>query len=202
MSVPEDRLLVRDTEAPAGEQTAPRAYAQVGERVAGVLQAAEDAAEKMREDARRDAAEIRREAESTGTRQLEQMAQEAESVRLEAETYSRETREAVDTYATQRRRETESESSRALAEAEGQARATREAAEAMAKRIEDAARQRQQTLLDESRTVEVRMQRAIAGFRAMAAQLEELLAASSAGNGGRETLVDALEVERRRLPSA
>ena len=176
-----------------------RAYTDIGERVAGVLRAAEEAAEQIKADARDEASDLRREAEDEAEARSREAADESEHLRTAAERYATDTRGAVDSYATQHRREAEEEAARTLAEAETQARATREAAEQMAKRIEAEGRTRQQTLFEESRSVEARLQRALAGFRHMTTQLEELLEGPPRANG--ESLVEALELERRRQPA-
>jgi hypothetical protein len=157
------------TESAAAETGMPATtYADIGERVAGVLRAAEEAAGEIKSEARK-----------------------------EAESYVRDTREAVNSYASQRRREAEEVTQKILTDAEGQARATREAAEQMAKQIEGTARQRQGALREESRTVEARLQRALAGFRQITERLEELLEAPlETDDDG--SVAQALELRRQR----
>ena len=166
--------------------TAPGAssYADIGERVAGVLTAAEAAASQILDDARAGAEDI-----------LDAARQDAEVVRGEAETYVADTRAAVESYASDQRREAEQAVQKQLTDSETQARATRQAAEAMAQQIEDAARQRGQALRDESRVVEERLKKVTVGLRRMTAEIEELLA-TSAGNG--ESLTDALRPYSQR----
>jgi len=141
-------------------------YADVGERVAGVLSAAEAAAEHIRADARREAQDILAVAEVG-----------AAEARGKAEAYDRDTRSVVDSYATERRREAEQEVQQQLADADAQARATRQAAEAMARQIEEAGWKRGQALRDESKVVEERLKKALAGLRRMVGELEELVGA-------------------------
>ncbi len=180
-----------DHEVPA-EETTPSSssssgYAEIGERVAGVLSAAEAASEQIRADARLEANDLLRSAK-----------EEAEHMRREASAYDSDTRAAVDTYATERRREAEEQVQKQLADAEAQARATREAAEEMARKIEEDGLQRGQTLRDESREVEDRLKKALVGLRRMTAQLEELVGmsapaqAAAAQTDGGESLADAL----------
>ena len=157
-------------------------YAEIGERVAGVLSAAEAAADQIRADARVEAEELIRAAKG-----------EAEQVRQNAVTYESDTRTAVDSYASERRREAEQQVQKQLADAEGQARATREAAEQMAQRIEEEGRLRGQALREESRAVEERLRKALAGLRRMTAQLEELVGAPAAAQTDGESLADALK---------
>ena len=160
-------------------------YAEIGERVAGVLSAAEAAADQIRADARLDAEDILRAAN-----------EDAEQVRREAMVYDTDTRAAVDAFATQRRREAEQQVQKHLAEAEAQARATREAAEQMAHQIEEEGRLRGEALREESRGVEERLKKALVGLRRMTAQLEELVGtpapAQTAAQTDGESLADAL----------
>jgi hypothetical protein len=162
-------------------------YAEIGERVAGVLSAAEAAAEQIRADARLDAEDILRAAN-----------EDAEQVRREAMVYDTDTRAAVDAFATERRREAEQQVQKQLAEAEKQARATREAAEQMAHQIEEDGRVRGEALREESRSVEERLKKALVGLRRMTAQLEELVgtpappAQAAAAQADGESLADAL----------
>jgi hypothetical protein len=159
-------------------------YADIGERVAGVLAAAETAASQIRADAQGSADEI-----------LSLAREEADALRQEAAAYDADTRAAVESYASDRRRDVDQEVQKQLAESESQARATRQAAEAMARRIEEDARQRGQALHEESRTVEERLKKAAQGLRRMTAEIEELLAAP-AGDG--ESLTDALRPYSQR----
>jgi len=157
-------------------------YAEIGERVAGVLSAAEEAAEQIRAEARQDAEELLRAAKG-----------EAEQVHRNAATYETDTRAAVDSYATERRREAEQQVQKQLADAEGQARATREAAEEMARKIEEDGRLRGQALREESKGVEERLTKALVGLRRMSAQLEELVGTPAADQADGESLADALK---------
>lgn len=177
---------IADRDVPAAQATpsgsGSSGYAEIGERVAGVLSAAETAAEQIRADARLEAEELLRTAKV-----------DAEQARRDAATYDSDTRDAVDTFATERRREAEQEVQKRLADAEGQARATREAAEQMALRIEEDGRLRGQALRDESRAVEERLKKALVGLRRMTAQLEELVGAPEASQEDGESLADALK---------
>jgi hypothetical protein len=203
---PETRPPTPPTEQDTPPETASAAaattsYADIGERVAGVLAAAEQAAAQITSDAEQQAAGVRRQAEQTAASRVDQARQEADKVRADAERDVRDTREAVDSYAAQRRREAEEQSQRMLAEAEAEARAVREAAEQMASRIEATARRRQEALHEESRLVEARLHRALEGFRQMTTRLEELLETPEQPDA-EESLVQALDVERRRQPTA
>jgi cell division septum initiation protein DivIVA len=154
-------------------------FADIGERVAGVLAAAETAANQIREDARLSAEEI-----------LSAAAEEADDVRRKAAAYDADTRAAVDSFASERRRESEQEIQTQLADSEAQARATRQAAEAMARQIEEDGRRRGEALRDESTAVEERLRKAHAGLRRMTVEIEQLLGPQSEDG---ETLADALK---------
>jgi hypothetical protein len=174
----------RAAEATSGSGSS--AYAEIGERVAGVLSAAEAAAEQIRADARLEAEELLRVAN-----------EDAEQVRREAIVYDTDTRAAVDAFATDRRREAEQQVQKQLTEAEAQARATREAAEQMAHQIEEEGRLRGEALREESRGVEERLKKALVGLRRMTAQLEELVgtpapAQAVAAQTDGESLAEAL----------
>ena len=75
-------------------------HGETGSHVAGVLNAAEDAAETIRAKARRDADEILRDARADAAARVEELTREAARVRLEADDYARDIRAAVDSYGT------------------------------------------------------------------------------------------------------
>jgi cell division septum initiation protein DivIVA len=154
-------------------------YADIGERVASVLAAAETAANQIREDAALRAEEV-----------LGAAKQEAEDVRRKAAAYDTDTRAAVDSYASERRREAEQEIRKQLTDSEAQARATRQAAEAMARQIEEEGQRRGKALREESKAVEERLKKALAGLRRMTVEIEQLLGSPSEDG---ETLADALK---------
>jgi cell division septum initiation protein DivIVA len=171
-----DHDLPATTDVPS--QPTASSYADIGERVAGVLAAAETAATQIREDARASADDV-----------LSVARDEAEALRRDAAAYDADTRAAVESYASDRRREVDQEVQKQFAESETQARATRQAAEAMARQIEDDARQHGQALRDESRAVEERLKKAAQGLRRMTSEIEQLLGAPASDG---ESLTDAL----------
>jgi cell division septum initiation protein DivIVA len=181
-----------DHDVPAAQATptgsGSGSYAEIGERVAGVLSAAEAAAEQIRADARLNGEDLLRAAK-----------EDADQVRNEAMAYDGDTRAAVSAYASDRRREAEQQAQQQLADAEAQARATREAAEEMARQIEEDGRQRGQALREESRAVEERLIKVLVGLRRMTVQLEELVGtpAAAAQTDG-ESLADALRPYAQR----
>ena len=83
-----------------------------------------------------------------------------------------------------------------VGDAEAHASASREAAEEMARRIAAAARKRQQEITQISGELETRLRQMLTGARDVASRLELALGdREDAGDG--ETLIDALNVDRR-----
>jgi hypothetical protein len=178
---------------PAQGRPTDRDYAQFGDRVASVLQAAEEAAQQIRADARAAAQQMTRQAEQEAKARLEESRREADRLRAEADAESRNTREAAQAYTANHRREAEEHAARLLSDAETQARASREAAEAMVQRIEESARSLEEEVREQERMIRGRMQRYLAGLRDASAQIETVL-----GETERDAppLVEALNVER------
>jgi hypothetical protein len=172
-------------------------HAETGSRVAGVLNAAEEAAETIKDEARRHADEVLRQANADAATRVEDLTREAERIRAEADDYARDIRAAVDSYGTQARRGAEEEARKLLSDAEEQARATREAAQEMANQIEEDARRQHESLVREARSLEERRQRVLDGLRDLAAQLQDALVEPTSSEMD-HSLADALDVERRR----
>jgi hypothetical protein len=177
------------------DKPASRDYAEFGDRVAAVLQAAEEAAEQIRADAKAAAEQMTLQAEQEANTRLEESRREAERVRTEAHTDSKNTREAVELYATNHRREAEERAARLLSDAEGQAKASREAAEAMSQRIEESARAIEEAAREQERIIRGRLQRYLAALRDVSRQIEDVMSEPAPAG---ETLVEALDVERAR----
>jgi hypothetical protein len=186
----ESQVQAPKQESPA----AARGYAELGDRVAAVLQAAEEAAEQIRSDAQTAAEQTTRQAEQVSKSLLEEAKAEAQRVRVEADTEAKNTREAVESYASNHRREAEEKAAKALADAEGQARASREAAEAMAQRIEESARTLEEEVREQERMIRGRMQRYLAALRDVASQVEEVLGEADRAE---PALVEALDPQQR-----
>ena len=108
------------------------ASGEVADRVAAVLLAAEEVAERIRQEAREEASAIRRAAESAASARIQELTQAAREQHEKAEAYSWDLRETSQSYALERRREADAEAERILADAVAQARAIRSAAEAEA----------------------------------------------------------------------
>jgi hypothetical protein len=136
-------------------------YDDLGERIAGVLRAAETAAEDTKADADAEAAQVR----------------------ADAVAYAEDVREAVHSYANKIRREADEEARRAVEAGQAEARAMREAAQAMATQLEQEARQRIASARDETRALEDRRRRALEDLREIAATLQDL----AGGSARRET---------------
>ena len=134
------------TGAPETQAAAHEDYADVGVRVAGVLNAAEEAAEQIRTDARRSAEDIRRQAEADARK-----------------------------LTSHRRREADEEARRVIAEAQAEAQAIKEAAQAGARQIEEAGLERQEQFRRYARTLEQRVERALDGLRDVTSQLQDVV---------------------------
>lgn len=194
-----DQRVESAPEAPALEvEEARESHADLGDRVSGVIKAAEELAEQIRADAREEAADIKRQAEEAATAHMRQVGQEGDELAAKAEAYASDIRRTGENYASEQRREAEAEAARMVEEGEGQARAMREAAEQMARRIETAALQRRDELGERSRVVEARLRRFQAGLVKISREVGELLEQPEEQP---ETLAEALEVDQR-LPSA
>ena len=172
-------------------------HAETGSRVAGVLNAAEEAAETIKDEARRHVDEVLRQANADAATRVEDLTREAERTRAEADAYARDIRAAVDSYGTQARREADEEARKLLSDAEEQARATREAAQEMANQIEEDVRRQHESLAREAKSLEERRQRVLDGLRDLAAQLQDALVEPTSRDMD-QSLADALDVERRR----
>lgn len=172
------------------------AYGGFGDRVAGVLRAAEAAAEEIRAEAEADAEAIRRAAQD----EAEEILRAARQTRAEAEEYASDTRLAVEAYANKHRRDAEEEGRRTLDSAQAEARAVREAAEGMAQRGDEEARSRRTELLEENRALEEARRRTLEELREIASHLDDVVggarpARPEAPSG---TIADALSLRRRR----
>jgi cell division septum initiation protein DivIVA len=187
----ESESTLTEQEAAAGSPD----YTALGDRVAAVLQAAEEASSQMRNEAQVAAEQMTRLAEQDAKSLLEDATAEAQKVRLEADTEARNTREAVETYATKHRREAEEKAAKLLSDAEGQARASREAAEAMARQIEERAQTLGEEVREQERVIRGRMQRYLAALRDVSGQIEDVLGETERPE---PTLVEALDPERAK----
>jgi cell division septum initiation protein DivIVA len=184
---------------PGGEPTESRSsYAALGDRVASVLERAQEVAEQIRAEAEAEAAHIQSSAKEAAEAHTREVELEHTRIRKDAEEYAQEIRQTGEAYASQIRRETDEAARKVLSEADAQARAIREAAEEMRKRIELVAQKRKAELQSELGTLEARLERLFNGLTTMAGQTERLLAGDDevapAGS-----LVDALDVQRNTV---
>jgi arylsulfatase A-like enzyme len=196
------KQVTDETEVKSPKQEGPvvsRGYTEFGDRVAAVLQAAEEAAEQIQSDAQTAAEQMTRQAEQVSKSLLEEAKSEAQRVRVEADTEAKNTREAVESYATNHRREAEEKAAKALSEADAQARAAREAAEAMAQRIEEGARTLEEEVREQERMIRGRMQRYLAALRDVSSQIEDVLGETDRAE---PALVEALDPERAKQEQA
>jgi hypothetical protein len=185
-----------EVKAPNQEASAAsRGYTEFGDRVAAVLQAAEEAAAQIRSDAETASEQMTRQAEQVSKSLLEEAKSEAQRVRVEADREAKNTREAVESYATNHRRDAEEKAAKALADADAQARASREAAEAMAQRIEEGARTLEEEVREQERMIRGRMQRYLAALRDVSSQIEEVLGETERAE---PALVEALDPKRAK----
>jgi hypothetical protein len=179
----------------AGIEAGSAAYRHVGEEVAAVLTAAEDAAAQIREAAIREAEQTRLAADEQAAATLA----EAHARRAEADSYSRETRAAADAYVDETRRITHEEAARSVSEAEEQARLIRAEAEQKASDLEAEASRGRDALTKSAEAIETRLESVLTTFGRVTAELEELLPAERRSRAGEpeppanERLDDAFE---------
>jgi len=124
-------------------------YGELGERVAGVLASADEAAHQVRAEAEEEAAAIRQRAEEDGARQRQEAAEHQAEVERVAQ--------------------------RTLAKAEEDAVATRAAAEQAAREIEEAVRERQNELREETRSLAEQRRQALWEVQNIASQLQNVI---------------------------
>ncbi len=155
-------------------------FAQVGEQVAMVLEAAKEAAEKMRLEARAEAQRIRtssqreaRDAVETAKAAAERADAEAASARAEAEQQTKELREEADAYASNTREAADEKAAALLAQAEKRAAAR-----------EITFQERRRSLDEGVVRTEERLRQLVAGLKELAAGLEELVEPDDHANNG------------------
>jgi cell division septum initiation protein DivIVA len=148
-------------------------YGKLGEHVTSVLEAANKAAAKIREDARTNAERVAKQSQSEARALLEQAQEHAEKLsrelereRAEAKTESREMTQRAEAYVAEKRREAEAEATGILS------RARREASEHTR-----AAQERRSALASDVALSEERLGQLVGGLRNLAVKLEELVQA-------------------------
>jgi hypothetical protein len=174
--------IARSATPAEGDQN--ESYAQIGEQVASVLAAAQQAAEEIRTKALEEAEAIRAEA----GREAQQVRRESEALGAEADEYSRQTREAADGYVATTRQSVEEEAAQRRAELDQEVRETHRAAEQQAREIETEALKRRTAIIEEAKRSEARLEQLLGVYRGMTSQLEDVLRAARAED-------DAVEVK-------
>jgi len=164
----------------AGGRAEPQGYGALGDRVSGILEAAEQAAADIRDDARTLAGDLEREARAEAERLKRDLTSEARSLREEAEGYARDMRLAVEAYATQHRRQAEQEARTIVADAEKESTTMRETAKQMVGQLEADAGRRQEELRGEVRVLEHRKRDALERLREIAAAVQDVLPSDEA----------------------
>jgi hypothetical protein len=159
-----------------------QASIEVGDQVATILASAKQAAEQLQVSARDDAKRIRGEAKQEAAaraqaleRELAGKREEGAKLHSEAQAYSKRTREAADQYAAETRRRIDKESGKRHQEAEREANEIRAAARQQVETLSSEAVRRQKALTAETQRSEARLKQLLGVFRALTAQLEDLL---------------------------
>jgi len=172
-------------------------YGKLGEHVTSVLEAANAAAAKIRDEARAGAERLAERTRNEATALLEKAGQEADKVSLEtehlrAETEKevRETRQRANDYAAEKRREAEGEAAAIVARAE------REASEHT-----NAAQERGSALASNVALSEERLRQLVGGLRDLAGRLEELVQAEPPSEDSPNVPPDEASLEESLRPS-
>jgi vacuolar-type H+-ATPase subunit E/Vma4 len=188
--------------AAAGE-AAPVASSEFVERIAAILDGAEASAERIRSEARNEAAQVLREAHARAAQRAVELTAEPERIRDEVARAAAETRAQADEYATETRAAADAEAGQILASAQAEADALRQAAQDEVRRMVDEGRRQQDELAAQVRDL-ARMREGaiedvravIAGMRSAADQLErDGVGASTTA----ETPSDDLQARAKKL---
>jgi hypothetical protein len=159
-----------------------QASIEVGDQVATILASAKQAAQQLQSSAREDAERTRGEAKREAAERLQAVErelagkrEESAKLRTEADAYGKRTREGADRYAAETRRRVDEESRKRRKEAEREANEIRAAAKEQAEALSSEGVRRQQALAAETQRSEARLEQLLGVFRALTAQLEDLL---------------------------
>jgi hypothetical protein len=170
-------------------RTVAPAYAQFGEHLSSVLQAANEAAKKVQEDARTEAEGLRKRTQSQAAstlddarRESEKLLAEAERLRTEADNESRETRERAETDAAEK-----------LQDAEAKAAGIVSRAEELAQTRTVAAEERSRELEANVELAEMRLQQLASGLVDTASRLEGLIQRPVADAAGEKSASEPTE---------
>ena len=195
---------VRAARAPAEGGVERRSYEEVGDRVAGVLASAEQAAAEIREEATREAAGIRDEAREDAARirrDAEETVRDSKQLRSDAETYAAQVRTAADGYAQEKRREADSAVAEVQRRAEGEAAEIVDRAAAEARDVVAAAHRRGADLEREHEAVQERLRELLVISRDVTGRLERHLGERDIPTAADESLRDGADDEVARSRS-
>jgi cell division septum initiation protein DivIVA len=154
-------------------------FGRLGDHVSSIVSAAEEAAVRIREEARQEAEQVREQAEKEAAarteaarRDSDALKADAEQLRADAQKSLAEAREAGDTYVAEKG-----------AEAEAKVREIVAAGVRRAAESNEAAERRHHALKTDLSSTEVRLRQLATGLHELAARLDTLLA-TPGGNGG------------------
>ena len=149
-----------------------RHFDQMGEKMAELLNTAEQKAAELQADAEREATELVDEARREATELVDEARREATELTTSAEAYARAEREAADRYASEARRVIRSELEKARDEGERQVRERIEAAEERARAIIERAEAERRDLDAAMALLEQRREKVSEGLRKVARYLD------------------------------
>lgn len=129
-------------DTPSNAEASSAGYAEVGERIAAILNAAEASAEEIRAGARQEAAEIVRHAHETAAARMTELTVEPERLRDEAKAQADSTRAAADEYSSETRATADAHARSLVDGAEREAASLRATAQQEVQRIEEDGRRR------------------------------------------------------------
>jgi hypothetical protein len=175
----------------------PQQVGEVGAHVELVLAAADEAAERIRQEAQEAASAIRVEAGRDATRirdEVEEALRACERERAQVAQYVLETRAAADAQAEQTLREAKAEAATIKADAAREAGRIVAEAELRGQELEDAARRHTEELAQDADDIETRLDDWLGTLRTMTHELERRLAVDSPGEADaeQESLDEAL----------
>jgi hypothetical protein len=179
-------------------------HAELGQRVAGVLDAAEQAAEEICADARAEAERIVREAEERGRARVEELTGVPERLRAEADEYAAQTRTVAEADAEHERVAALEDARATRARAEEEARALEAQATANVRAIEEGGRARKAEITREIEALVRERREAVERLRDTLKSLARVLAEAAPdeaqgrlsklfGRGSEETMYEALK---------
>ena len=170
-------------------RTVAPAYAQFGEHLSSVLQAANEAAKKVEDDARTEAERLRKRAQSqaastldSARRESAKLLAEAERLRTEAENESSQTRKQAETNAAEKLRDAEAKAADIVSRAEE-----------VVKTRSNAMEERSRELEANVELAEVRLQQLATGLVDAASRLEGLIERPVAHVGGEKSASEPTE---------